>query len=261
MGEKRDPEQGSEKKSNLKRAWHLYRLYDRVSAWFDWHDWLSSFLKTKAGIAAATATAAVATTAAVVAVNVLTEAPLPAERQTQGTIIFAIEGKDKAQRRGTFDVVVAKKEFLWVRKSSDELEREGKAIPGAEIADQVFDVDVRAALTSAREIVAVGTASQEGDATEETERAGRRARKTAEIVAQAIASAAPVWTLNLGQYREPCKECEAEGTNWQRPFMVIAVKELEAGANLGEALADAMSGRQKLPSPSAYSAFELTKFR
>jgi hypothetical protein len=43
--------------------------------------------------------------------------------------------------------------------------------------------------------------------------------------------------------------------------MVIAVKDLEPGAVLAEALADAMTGKEKLPSPASYSAFELSKIR
>jgi hypothetical protein len=182
-------------------------------------------------------------------------------RQTQGTLIFAIEGKDKAGRRGTFDVVVAKKEFLWVRGSSDDIEKEGKIITGTDVASQVLDAESRAGLENAKEIIAVGTASQEGDAKEETERARKRAVRTAELVASGIDAKIPISSLNLGQYREPCKDCETGGTNWQRPFMVIAVKELEDGANLAEALTDAMTGKSKLPSPKSYSAFELTKFR
>ena len=83
----------------------------------------------------------------------------------------------------------------------------------------------------------------------------------AELVAESVDPKIPIWSLNLGQYREPCKDCETGGTNWQRPFMVIAVKELEQNTNLGEALSDAMTGQSKLPSPKSYSAFELAKFR
>ena len=267
------------KKSKLRRAWSLYSWMNRIRKAPDWYQWVVSLLQTKAGVAAAVGSAAVVTTTAAVVVHqamVATPPPPPPPveiaapapppppepvRQTQGTQIFAIEGKDKAGHRATFDVVVAKKEFLWVRKSSDEIERDGKAIPGAEIAAQVLDADVRAALGTASEIIAVGTASQEGDAREETGRAGRRAVKTAEIIVAGIAPTVPIWTLNLGQYRDPCKECETSGTNWQRPFIVIAVKELEPGGNIGEALSDALSGQKKLPAPKSYSAFELTKFR
>ena len=61
--------------------------------------------------------------------------------------MFAIEGKDKAGRRGTFDVVVLNKSFLWVRGSAEELEKDGKAIPAADVAAAVLDGEVRAALS------------------------------------------------------------------------------------------------------------------
>ena len=70
------------------------------------------------------------------------------------------------------------------------------------------------------------------------------------LIAGAVDTATPIWTLNLGQYRDPCANCETGGTSWQRPFIVIAVKETDPGTNVGEALTDAMSGKEKLPSPA-----------
>jgi hypothetical protein len=267
-----------EKKSKIRRAWSYYRWIDRMRGWSDWYNWLSGFLQTKAGVAAAVGSAAAVTTATAVVVHtVMTEPPPPpppietaateprppAEpvRETKSSVIFAIEGRDKAGRRGAFDVVVAQKEFLWVRKSSEEIEKSGAIVPSADIAGLVFDAYIKTGLEEAKEIIAVGTASQEGDAKEETERAGKRAERTAEIVASVVDAEIPIWTLNLGQYREPSQGAATDGTNWQRPFMVIAVKELEPETNLGEALADAMTGQSKLPSPKAYSAFDLAMFR
>jgi hypothetical protein len=124
----------------------------------------------------------------------------------------------------------------------------------------VLDEEVRSALADAKEVITVGTASQEGDASELT-RAERRAKQAATLVAPAVNPNTPISTLNLGQYREPCANCETGGTSWQRPFIVVAVKSLEPDTNLGEALSDAMSGQQKLSSPKAYSAFALGRFR
>ena len=260
----------------VRRAWSTYKWFDRLNSWNDWYNWFSAFFQTKAGAAVALGSTAVITTSAIVVHNAVVDpyaapyvqteiAPLPpAEpvRQTQATLIFAIEGYDSAGRRGTFDVVVAKKQFLWVRGSSDNLEKDGRVISGAELARDVLDQQVRDGLQNAREIVAVGTASQEGDPTEEKARAGRRAAKTAAIVKEAVDPGTPISTLNLGQYRLSCATCEAgSATDWQRPFMVIAVKQLEEGTILSEALADAMTDKDGLPSPASYSAFELTSVR
>ncbi|HWK39065.1 MAG TPA: hypothetical protein VNR88_09125, partial [Hyphomicrobium sp.] len=173
----------------------------------------------------------------------------------------AIEGNDKAGRHGAFDVVVLNKSFLWVRGSAEDLEKDGQVLPRAELASTVLDDEVRAALTDTREVIAVGTASQEGVATEEMARAERRAKQTAALIADAIAAEVPIYTLNLGQYRDMCTDCETGGTSWQRPFIVIGVKSADPDTNIGEALADAMTGKERLPSPASYSAFELTRFR
>jgi hypothetical protein len=249
-----------------------YKIYDKGSSWHDRINWLVSLFKTKAAMAVSVVAAGTAGTVGVVSIQraveaykppaVETAAIAPAEvRQTRNSTVFAIEGEDKAGRRGAFDVVVLNKSFLWVRGSADDLEKDGTMIPRAELAAAVIDDVVRAALADATEVIAVGTASQEGDAAEEVARAERRARQAASLVAGAVAATIPIWTLNLGQYRDPCANCETGGTSWQRPFIVIAVKETEAGTNIGEALTDAMSGKQQLPSPTSYSAFALTRFR
>lgn len=262
-----------QKTQKVRRVWSAYKWFDRLRNWQDWYNWIAAFLQTKAGAAVALGSTAVITTSAVVVHNTVVDpyaepyvqtevAPLADPmRQTRGTLIFAIEGHDKAGRRGTFDVVVARKQFLWVRGSAEDLEKDGRKISGDELARDVLDQEVRDGLANAREIIAVGTASQEGDPAAEKARASRRAARTGEIVAAAIESRTPILSLNLGQYRGAGPASGSGGTDWQRPFMVIAVKDLEDGTVLAEALADAMTGKEQLPSPASYSAFELTKVR
>lgn len=253
------------------RVW--FKRARRAKQGYDWYgrlDWLTSLFKTKAEIAMAVGSAGVVgTVAGITAMDAVesrrlaTERPVlvESERTTQTSTVFTIEGWDKAGKRGLFDVVVANKEFLWVKGSAEELEKGGRVIKTVEIADELFDAEVQGALAGARELIAVGTASQEGSAEEEKARAERRARTTADLAASRVAPDTPISVLNLGQYREPCMSCETSGTSWQRPFIVIAAKELDEGVNLGEALADALTGKSKLPSPGSYSAFEITKVR
>ena len=260
----------AERRKKLRGAWRTYKWFDRIRSWQDWYTWAASFFQTNAGVATAlTATAAVTTTAVLVhnvVVDPYAEPYVPVEvaplaepvRQTQGTMIFEIEGHDSYGRSATFDVVVARNRYLWVRGSSDELERDGRVISGAEVTSSVLDAEVRDGLSGAREIIAVGTASEEGNAAAETARAGRRAVSTAAFVSQALDDPSiPIWTLNLGQFREGGASRGRDTTDWQRPFMVIAVKDVQEGTILAEALADAMNGQDRLPKPANYSAFEL----
>ncbi|KWT64208.1 hypothetical protein [Hyphomicrobium sulfonivorans] len=246
--------------------WRGYRTYDRGAGWFDRIGWLLGLLKTNAAVSVL-----VLGTGAAVTYNMrhdifqwwngLETASLPDVRQTTNSTVFAIDGHDKAGRRGSFDVVVLNKSFLWVVGSSDALEKDGQIIPRHQTASAVLDDEVRAALADTREVIAVGTASQEGNAADETARAQLRAQRAAQLVVNAVPSNVPIWTLNLGQYRDPCTDCESGGTSWQRPFIVIGVKNAEPETNIGEALADAMTGRDRLPSPTSYSTFNLQRYR
>lgn len=250
-----------------------YRIYDKSSSWNDRINWLLSLFKTKAVMAVSVAAVGAAAPVGIIAIRHAVEtykppaietaaiAPQLEVRQTRNSTVFAIEGKDKAGRHGAFDVVVLNKSFLWVRGSAEDLEKDGTMIPRADLANAVLDDEVRGALADAKEVITVGTASQEGNAAEEVARAERRARQAATLVSGAVAATTPISTLNLGQYRDPCTNCETGGTSWQRPFIVIAVKETDPGTDVGEALADAMSGKEKLPSPKSYSVFALTRFR
>jgi hypothetical protein len=272
-----DREKNRKRWRRLKMGWRAWRLYNKGSGWYHHAGGLGA-IKANVAIAAAVAATTTAGTLGAIAIRekyidhkppaieTAAIAPAPASppaevRQTKNSVVFAIEGKDKAGRRGTFDVVVLNKSFLWVRGSAEELEKDGKAIPAADVAAAVLDEEVRAALSDAKEVITVGTASQEGNASEEVARAERRARQAATLIAQAVNPGTPISTLNLGQYREPCTNCETGGTSWQRPFIVVAVKSLEPNTNLGEALSDAMSGQDKLPAPKSYSAFDLGRFR
>jgi hypothetical protein len=186
-----------------------------------------------------------------------------AGKQRLGTnsAMFSLEGRDRAGRIGVFDVVVLDRDILWASKSADDLEKNGVLLAPGETVDTVLEQELRDTLTQAQDIIAVGTAMPDGDPDEEALRAGRRAVKTAEIVSSVVAAWVPLWSLNLGQYREPCSECETEGTTWERPFVVIGVRSLEPDTNLKEALRDAMSGKSNLPGPTAYSDFTLTRLR
>jgi hypothetical protein len=183
-----------------------------------------------------------------------------ATRWNERTLVFPIEGVDKSNRHVVFDVVVLTKDYGWVRGSTTELEKGERRLSPDEIQNEVLAPQLRKGLGSARALIAVGLASQEGDVSREEQRGGLRAIRTAELVRGAVGTSIPMWTLNLGRYVEPCVECEDEDTSWQRPFIVIAVRRADNGAHISEALADAMSNTQNLPSPSRYSTFAFAKF-
>ena len=183
-----------------------------------------------------------------------------AKKWNDRTLVFPIEGVDAQGRRALFDVVVLTKNYGWVLGSTSELERGNQKLNARDIDDEVLAPQLREGLGSARELIAVGVASQEGELEREIQRGGMRATRIAQWVRGALGENMPMWTLNLGRYLEPCADCEDAETSWQRPFVVIAVREAEKGANIGEALKNAMSDKENLPSPDRYSTFALAKY-
>jgi hypothetical protein len=183
-----------------------------------------------------------------------------AKRWNERTLVFPIEGADRAGRRALFDVVVLTKNYGWVRGSTTELEKDDQRLSPQEIQDEVLAPQLREGLGTARGLIAVGLASQEGEVEREEQRGGLRAIRTAQWVQEALGERIPMWTLNLGRYVDPCTDCEDPDTSWQRPFIVIAVRQADDGTHISEALADAMSDTTNLPAPSRYSTFAFTKF-
>jgi hypothetical protein len=183
-----------------------------------------------------------------------------AARWTDTARAFPIEGVDNAGRTALFDVVVLTKDFGWVRGSSSELERNGRRLEARDIQRELIAPTVRDGLSDARSLIAVGLASQEGELDREIQRGGERAQRIAGWVRQAIERRVPMWTLNLGRYSDVCQECETADTSWQRPFIVIAVRQADDGTNIREALHMALSDTSNLPSPSRYSTFAYNRY-
>lgn len=186
---------------------------------------------------------------------------ITAERLSPATQAYVIDGVDENGRRADFDIIIADKAYAWERGSAETLTRNDKPLSRADIEASIFDPLVRARLKDAKQLITVGTASAEGDPTKETFRAGKRAEQTAVWLTAVVDKDVPVSTLNLGQYQKPCEACETAETNWQRPFLIIALKQAAWGTDIAEALADALGSASNLPAPDRYSAFALARFR
>ena len=194
------------------------------------------------------------------------EAPAPEVTvQTQqwgSSVVFPIEGRDAAQKRAAFDVAVLPTDLAWARKSASNLTQGDVEIPEPETADRVFTPELRSGLERSSQVIAVGVASQEGQAEEEAERAKQRAMTAAGWLSKAVPAEKGIWMLNLGQFKGACKAAGgATGTGWQRPLIIVGIREQENGVNLTEAFGDAINGKSNLPSRDCYTNFDLTLFR
>lgn len=258
-----DIDASSEQHDSRRGAVAAYRWWDRVG----WMRWLFDRGGEMAGrLFAAGVIATVGGWTAVDMIDARARGKfllptITAERLSPSTHAYVIQGADQNGRRADFDLIVADKEFTWEHGSTERLMRANTPMTKADIEHTIFDSLVRARLQGAKQLIAVGTASEEGDSSKETYRAGKRAEQTASWLASVTGKDVPLYTLNLGQYRQPCEACNTAQTDWQRPFLVIAVQRTAFGTDIGEALADALSATSNLPAPERYSAYALARFR
>ncbi len=258
-----------EEKSKARRAYGWYKIYSRLkwvrrAWWFFWD------FKTKADTIAAIAALGVVGTAAGMTTYDAVEykqrieaskTQIEAIRWSNNSSVYTVTGRDRQGRKARFDMLVLDKNYTWVAGSWSALEHNGKRLSDNDIAELIFNRQIRNGLARSGEFITVGVASSEGDPIEEKQRAARRAKTSAAWLRRAMGSGVRIMQLNLGQHQNTCDSCETDNTSWQRPFMIIAVRGKDPGVILRQALRDAFSGKSNLPSPDNYSAFTLSAQR
>ena len=134
------------------------------------------------------------------------------------------EGLDKHNRALPFTVYVLSQDVSWKLKSTEDLEGE----------HPLLSPELVAAVNRAREVFCVGTASYEGAARTEEERAARRAGELARWIGAIVQDAQKtrLFAVNAGQYRGPMAAQSAD----QRRAIIIATQEHADGVDLGDAL-------------------------
>ena len=140
-----------------------------------------------------------------------------ATRWNERTLVFPIEGVDKSNRHVVFDVVVLTKDYGWVRGSTTELEKGERRLSPDEIQNEVLAPQLRKGLGSARALIAVGLASQEGDVSREEQRGGLRAIRTAELVRGAVRLVDPDVDAEPGTLRRALRRMRGRGHELATP--------------------------------------------
>jgi hypothetical protein len=102
-------------------------------------------------------------------------------------------------------------------------------------------------IKSAGDIVAIGVASQDGVQTDESDRAGSRARRLAQVIAAIPTLDANVYWYNLGQYKGVCAACGDAMLVRQRPVLVAVVTNRSAGSSVEEIIGNALSDPANFP--------------
>ncbi len=186
----------------------------------------------------------------------------PAEKQkVENAVVFRIDGKDKEGRPAAFDFVVLSTDYVWALGSTSQIVSGGKVIREAEAANRIFAPKVRDALAGVSDVIGVGLASKDGNRSEEEARAQARSKTVATWITKVAKPETALWALTLGQYDKGCKLQEDKDSSFERPVLFVGVRSKAEGANLQEALANALSGHDNLPNRECYSRFDMEKIR
>jgi hypothetical protein len=184
------------------------------------------------------------------------------KQKVENAFFYRIDGKDKQGHAAAFDFIILTNEYTWVIGSTSEVVSNDGTIPEEAVANRVLTQQVRDSLSSASDLIGVGLASSEGERAAEEERALDRAKTVVGWITKVSKAETALWTLSLGQYdKNACKQQEDADSSFERPVIFAGVREKAEGANLEEALADAVSGHDNLPSRECYSRFDLAKVR
>ncbi len=181
--------------------------------------------------------------------------------KVENAAVFRIEGKDKQDRAAAFDFIILSSDYTWALGSTSQIVSGGKVIPGAEAPNRIFAPKVRDALAGESDLIGVGLASKDGKRSEEEARALARSKTVATWITKVAKPETALWALTLGQYDKGCKLQEDKDSSFERPVLFVGVRSKAEGANLQEALADALNGHDNLPSRECYSRFDLEKIR
>ena len=151
--------------------------------------------------------------------------------------------EDLSGRRASFRILLFSDEFRWRLSSFEQVEQDSE--------QPFFSPEMKAVLSKAEEIICVGASSEEipagaspaeGRAREER-RAARRADQIAAWVRGALSKPVPVRKINIGHH---APTDGVQDTSDQRRVVIILVLEHESGANIDEALREAMSRESRL---------------
>ena len=183
-----------------------------------------------------------------------------ATRWNERTLVFPIEGIDRSNRHVVFDVVVLTKDYGWVRGSTTELEKGERRLSPDEIQNEVLAPQLRKGLSSARAPHRCGSRKPGG------RRGARRTARRPESHSNGGTGARRRRPSDPDVDAEPrplsraLRRVRGRRHKLAAPIYRHRRSPDRQGANISEALADAMSDTQNLPSPSRYSAFAFAKF-
>jgi hypothetical protein len=160
-----------------------------------------------------------------------------------------VSGCDSQDRCATFDIAILAQEDRWVKKKWDLLE----SGPVAEVLPEYLGSLEK--LLRAKEIIVVGTASEEGNLYSEEARADRRADAVLRIV-RPLVHGSRLYKLNLGRHIKLGRDAD---TSYQRRVILAEIEKRESSMGVEDirhALYDALDDVERF----SFNALDYSSF-
>lgn len=161
-------------------------------------------------------------------------------------------GRDGSGKKIKVKINLLSSEYRWIYKSS----------AGAELGEEKIDLNslIRGLDVSAYShgLIAVGMASVEGDISGQSVLAEERTDKLIHIIKDELKPTIPVFGLSLGRFKDESKKSNSKATSTQRRVVVVEILEQDEGANIGDAIFDALIEAKKSSPPIPFDAENYT---
>jgi hypothetical protein len=167
---------------------------------------------------------------------------------------YDTQGHDQQGKALEARVLVLSQEHRWRFGRADEVELGGR---GADLREHLRSLEIPTDLG----IVGVGTASVEGDRSEEESRAQDRAETLIATLREEFPRTAGLYGLNLGQFTKPFRPRTTAQTATQRRVIVIAILQQDKGIDLRAALFDALVRLASSDTPVPFDIRDYSQFR
>lgn len=169
------------------------------------------------------------------------------------------EVRDLKGNSGAIETIVLSNDYAWAFQSHTTVEREGQV---ADIRQHLMTPGISSEIAKYTDVIAVGTASNEGaltNSTEEASRASRRADQLQLWIKEYVATSNPLHRLSLGYYKaEDLKKQSSD----QRRVVIVGVLRKDPALDLREALKNSLPFISTFPFKlREYSSFELERAR
>lgn len=172
-----------------------------------------------------------------------------------------IQSKDSQGNSFNLSVFILGEDYNWAYESCKYIEKNGENVNFAEYLDYQSVID---RLEVAKDVIAVGLASQEGKYPElEKERAYARARNLKLLLEQYVkTNTAEFHKLTIGRYiGKKVNSKSIKETAYQRPIIIVAVYEKSPNIDLRKELRMVLKESHKMPVKlNDYEQFELNGF-